>query len=208
MIEAYKNGEDLHRQTASIVLGKTIDDVSKEDRQLAKAVNFGLLYGQSAKGLVAYAKKAYGVEMEYERARDIRSRFFSAYTGLREWHKTARKMAAESTQSVRTVSGRVQWLPEGEEAKWPRFTALVNTPVQGGSADALKQAMVDLADKLPHTASIVSTVHDELIVECASDTAEEVKALVETVMLDAVQTMFPGVRFEVESGICDSWAEK
>ena len=65
-----------------------------------------------------------------------------------------------------------------------------------------------LADKMPPTASVVSTVHDELIVECASDTAEEIKALVETVMLDAVQTMFPGVRFEVESGICDSWAEK
>ena len=64
--------------------------------------------------------------------------------------------------------------------------------------------MVDLADKMPSTASVVSTVHDELIVECASDTAEEIKTLVETVMLDAVQTMFPGVRFEVESGICDS----
>jgi DNA polymerase I-like protein with 3'-5' exonuclease and polymerase domains len=208
MIEAYKSGVDLHRQTASLVLDKPIDDVSKEDRQLAKAVNFGLLYGQSAKGLVAYAKKAYGVEMEYERARDIRSRFFSAYTGLREWHKTARKMAAESTQSVRTVSGRVQWLPEGKEAKWPRFTSLLNTPVQGGAADALKQAMVDLSDKLPPAASIVSTVHDELIVECASDTAEEVKELVETAMLDAVQTMFPGVRFEVEAGVCESWAEK
>ena len=99
-------------------------------------------------------------------------------------------------------------LPEGEEAKWPRFTSLLNTPVQGGSADALKQAMVDLSDKLPPAAAIVSTVHDELIVECASDAAEEIKALVETAMLDAVQTMFPGVRFEVESGICDSWAEK
>ena len=109
---------------------------------------------------------------------------------------------------MRTVSGRVQWLPEGEEAKWPRFTSLLNTPVQGGSADALKQAMVDLSDKLPHTASIVSTVHDELIVECASDNADEVKALVETAMLDAVQTMFPGVRFEVEAGVCESWAEK
>ncbi len=84
----------------------------------------------------------------------------------------------------------------------------MNTLGQGGAADALKQAMVDLADKLPSYALIVSTVHDELIVECATDTAEEVKALVETAMLDAVQTMFPGVRFEVESGICDSWAEK
>ena len=208
MNEAYKNGVDLHRQTASLVLDKPIEDVTKEDRQLAKAVNFGLLYGQSAKGLVAYAKKAYGVEMEYDRAREIHSRFFSAYTGLREWHKNARRMAAEGAKSVRTALGRIRWLPQGKEAEWPRFTALVNTPVQGGSADALKQAMVDLADKLPSSASIVSTVHDELIVECASGTAEEVKALVGTAMLDAVQTMFPGVRFEVESGICDSWAEK
>ena len=85
---------------------------------------------------------------------------------------------------------------------------LLKTPVQGGYANALKQPMVDLAEKLPSSASIVSTVHDELIVECASGTAEEVKALVGTAMLDAVQTMFPGVRFEVESGICDSWGEK
>mgnify|MGYP002525017544 CR=1 FL=1 len=89
-----------------IFLDKPIDDITKEDRQLAKAVNFGLLYGQSAKGLVAYAKKAYGVEMEYERARDIRGRFFSAYTGLWEWHKNARRMAAEGAQNVRTALGR------------------------------------------------------------------------------------------------------
>ena len=208
MIEAYKNGVDLHRQTASLVLDKPIEDVTKEDRQLAKAVNFGLLYGQSAKGLVAYAKKAYGVEMEYDRARAIHGKFFSAYTGLRKWHERSREAASKNLKSVRTVSGRVRWLPEGKDTEWIRFVGLLNTPVQGGSADALKQAMVDLAGKLPSSASIVSTVHDELIVECASDTAEEIKALVETVMLDAVQTMFPGVRFEVESGICDSWAEK
>ena len=88
------------------------------------------------------------------------------------------------------------------------IVGLLKTPVQGGYANALKQPMVDLAEKLPSSASIVSTVHDELIVECATDTAEEVKALVETSMLDAVQTMFPGVHFEVESGICDRWAEK
>ncbi|MDP6794606.1 MAG: DNA polymerase, partial [Verrucomicrobiota bacterium] len=148
------------------------------------------------------------VEMDYERARDIRGRFFSAYTGLSEWHKKTRKRAREDAQSVHTVLGRKRWLSGEKDAEWFRFVALLNTPVQGGSADALKQAMVDLWDKLPHTASIVSTVHDELIVECANDTADEVKALVETAMLDAVQTMFPGVRFEVEAGICDSWAEK
>ena len=79
------------------------------------------------------------------------------YSLAEKWDKNARKMAAEGAQSVRTVSGRKRWLPEGEEAEWPRFTALVNTPGQGGAADALKQAMVDLADKMPPTASIVST---------------------------------------------------
>jgi DNA polymerase I-like protein with 3'-5' exonuclease and polymerase domains len=118
-----------------------------------------------------------------------------------EWPRKALRASAQPWVGFR-------WLPQGKEAEWPRFTAIVNTLVQGGSADALKQAMVELAGKLPSSASIVSTVHDELIVECASDTAEEIKALVETSMLDAVQTMFPGVRFEVESGICESWAEK
>ena len=102
----------------------------------------------------------------------------------------------------------MRWLPEGKATEWIRFVALLNTPVQGGSADALKQAIIDLADKLPLSASIVSTVHDDLIVECASDNAQEVKVLVETVMLDAVQTMFPEVHFEVEAGVCESWAEK
>ena len=71
--------------------------------------------------------------------------------------------------------------------------------------------MVDLADKLPPAASIVSTVHDELIVECTSDTAEEVKALLETAMLAAMQTMFPGVRFDMEAvsaivGLRSDWS--
>jgi DNA polymerase-1 len=158
--------------------------------------------------LVAYAKKAYGVEMDYDRARAIHGRFFSAYSGLRKWHERSRKAASKGSKSVRTVSGRVRWLPEGKDTEWVRFVALLNTPVQGGSADALKQAMIDLADMLPSSASIVSTVHDELIVECVSDDDEEIKLLVETVMLDAVQTMFPEVCFEVEAGICESWAEK
>jgi DNA polymerase-1 len=208
MIQAYEQGCDLHRQTASIVLGKPVEDVSKEDRQLAKAVNFGLLYGQKARGLVERAKKTYGVEMEYECARDIRGKFFSAYTGLREWHKNARKMVAQGVQSVRTVLGRVQGLPKGAEAKWPRFTALVNTPVQGGSADALKQAMVRLSGQLPPGAGIVSTVHDELVVEAPLKSVEAVKKLLEDVMIESAASLYPDVPFEVEAHICEDWSEK
>jgi DNA polymerase I-like protein with 3'-5' exonuclease and polymerase domains len=208
MIAAYKQGFDLHRHTAGIVLGKPVEAVSKEDRQLAKAVNFGLLYGQSARGLVGYAKKTYGVEMEYERAREIHGIFFSAYTDLREWHKNARKMAAQGVQSVRTALGRIQRLPKGEAAAQFRFGALVNTPAQGGSADALKQAMVRLSGQLPPGAGIVSTVHDELIVEASLKNAEAVKKLMEDVMIESAVSLYPTVPFEVEAHICEDWSEK
>jgi DNA polymerase-1 len=76
MIEAFINGEDLHTKTASIVLGKSEKEITNEDWQLAKSVNFGLLYGQSAEGLVRYAKTRYGVEMTEKRAAKTRAVFF------------------------------------------------------------------------------------------------------------------------------------
>ena len=79
MIEAYQRGEDLHRGTAAAVLGKPLEQVTKEDRQLAKAVNFGLLYGQSAPGLVKYAASSYGVTLTEDDAQEIRAKFFRTY---------------------------------------------------------------------------------------------------------------------------------
>src|SRR5262249_28548000 len=78
MLNAYKEGADLHTQTASLILNKRVDEVCKDDRQLAKAVNFGLLYGQRAKGLVTQAKSRYGVELTEIEATEFRNRFFSA----------------------------------------------------------------------------------------------------------------------------------
>ena len=141
-------------------------------------------------------------------ARDIRGKFFSAYTGLREWHKNARKMVAQGVQSVRTVLGRIQRLPKGEATAQFRFSALVNTPAQGGSADALKQAMVRLSGQLPPGAGIVSTVHDELIVEASLKNAEAVKKLLEDVMIESAVSLYPTVPFEVEAHICEDWSEK
>ena len=79
MIDAYRDGADLHRLTASTVLGKPEDEVTKSDRQTAKSCNFGLIYGQSAPGLVRYAASSYGVTLEVEEAREIRTAFFRTY---------------------------------------------------------------------------------------------------------------------------------
>ena len=77
MLEAYRNGEDLHHATARSIAGR--EEVTQEDRQLAKAVNFGLLYGQGATGLLTYARDKYGVEMEIEQAAEYRERWVQTY---------------------------------------------------------------------------------------------------------------------------------
>jgi DNA polymerase I-like protein with 3'-5' exonuclease and polymerase domains len=207
MMEAYKAGIDLHRQTAAEVLGKPLEAVTKDDRRLAKAVNFGLIYGQSAPGLVNYAASNYEVDLELQEAERIRRQFFRTYDRLRQWHGVSRNKADEGAREVRTVLGRRRLIPE-TASEWERFTALVNMPVQGGSADGMKQALVLLAERLPADAQILSTVHDEVIVEVPEAKAVEVRDLVQSTMIEAMATLFPQVPIEVEAGVCAHWGEK
>ncbi len=206
MIDAYKNGADLHRQTAALVLGKDEADVTKDDRQLAKAVNFGLLYGQSARGLVQYAKTSYGVEMTEGEAERIRERFFRAYQGLADWHTDTRHRAAKNLPETRTRLGRRRLMPQGEEYFWQRFSGGLNTPVQGGAADGLKRALVILSQRLPQGATILSTVHDEIIIECPGDQAEAVSQLMEQSMSEAMAAIYPEVPIEALAHFGYTWA--
>lgn len=207
MIETYREGADLHRRTAATVLGKPEAEVTKADRQLAKAVNFGLLYGQSAPGLVRYAAASYGVTLTEDRARSIRNTFFSAYARLRQWHASSRSQAKQGVAEVRTRTGRRRLIPD-EATEWARFTALVNTPVQGGAADGMKRAIVLVTGRLPGDAKLVSTVHDELIVECREEDADAVNSILVGSMTEAMSALFPEVPIEVESSVCATWAEK
>jgi DNA polymerase I-like protein with 3'-5' exonuclease and polymerase domains len=204
MIEAYRRSEDLHRLTAATILGKDISEVTKEDRQIAKSANFGLLYGQSAPGLVKYAASSYGVTLPEEDAKEIRAKFFRTYGSLRQWHGESHLKAEKGVSEIRTVLGRRRLIPQ-EASAWERFTALVNTPVQGGCADGMKRALVQLAAALPPSARIISTVHDEIIVEAPEGEAEDVRRTVQTVMVDAMATLFPQVPVEVEANVCASW---
>lgn len=208
MLDAFRSGEDLHRKTAAAVLNKDVEAITKADRQLAKAVNFGLLYGQGAEGLVRYAKTSYGVTLESEQATSIRSAFFKHYTGLSRWHKQAWNKV-KSTTEVRTLLGRRRLIRK-EASDWEIFTTLVNTPVQGTSADALKIAMVELAPKLaPYNGWMVATVHDELVIECARSSADDVRNLcVEVMVAAANQILKNAVPIEVEAKVCECWGNK
>jgi DNA polymerase-1 len=208
MIEAYKSGADLHRRTAALVLGKAEEDVTKDDRQLAKAVNFGLLYGQSAAGLVKYAKTSYGVDLTEGEAERIRDKFFRAYRGLAQWHGRMRDMAKGDTfTETRTRLGRRRLMPQGSDQFWQRFSGGLNTPVQGGAADGLKQALILLASRLPEDAAILSTVHDEIIVECPADQADAVARTMEDAMRQAMTGLYPEIPIEVEAHTGTTWAE-
>jgi DNA polymerase-1 len=207
MIEAYQAGADLHKLTAATVLDKDQGQVTKSDRQLAKAVNFGLLYGQSAKGLVRYAATSYGVTLDEDQASDIRQAFFRTYSRLRQWHGLSHNQAEAGVTEVRTRTGRRRLIPT-TASDWERFTALVNTPVQGGTADGMKHALILIDQRLPKSARIVSTVHDEVVVECHEGTAEQCREIITTAMVEAMAALFPEVPVEVEANICTTWAEK
>jgi DNA polymerase-1 len=207
MIAAYNAGTDLHLQTACVVLKKSQDDISTEERRLAKALNFGLLYGQTAKGLVRYLKSDFGISISEGDASRFMSRFFGAYSGLKAWQQKCKRLANNpAIRDVRTAFGRRRLLPRGENQFWPRYTSALNMPIQGGCNDGLKRAMLQLSKVLPGRAQIVSTVHDELIVEAPVEQADAVKTIVEDEMIRAMEQLYPTVPIEVEAKIRETWS--
>lgn len=186
MLDAYRHGEDLHRKTAAAVLGIDPNRVTKSQRQMAKAVNFGLLYGQGAAGLARYAKSGYGVDMTELDAARARAAFFAAYPDLHRWQ--AQTIAvARRTLRVRTPAGRVRAFARDKFQP----TEALNTPIQGGAAEVLLAALARLPPALEEfDARLVNVVHDELVVECRAECAVAVQQAVETVMTEGFLAIF------------------
>lgn len=202
MIEAYRRGQDLHTLTAALVAGKDVNEITKTERQSAKAINFGLIYAMGVKGLQGYAKTVYGVNMSLEEAETFRNRFFEAYKGIAEWHARVKK--AVDVTETRTLSGR-RCLFDGEAG----ITALLNTPVQGTAADIAKKALamlVPVAKKLK--GHIIATVHDEILLEVPEAFAEEAARELKSTMEKAGAYYLKQVPVVAETTIADSWAEK
>ncbi len=195
MLAAYQTGEDLHTLTAQHVLG--IADVTKEHRQLAKAVNFGLLYGMGAKGFRLYAKSNYNLDLTEEQAGNYRDAFFKAYPGLKRWHRSI----SNPPINTRTLAGR-------RRQNVQRYTEKLNTPVQGTGADGLKLALALLWERRQEVpgAFPVLVVHDEIVVECGADQVEAVKDWLTRAMVEAMTPMIDPVPVEVEVKIGRTWA--
>jgi len=200
MLQAFRQGKDLHRYTASVFLGKPEEEITKEERQLAKAVNFGLIYGISAKGLVEYAK-TYGIDLSLESAQKIRDSFFEYYTSFKAWHERVKRELKEYKESRgHTLLGR----PYVAHT----FPDAVNYPIQGTGADLLKLSVLMFDAELRREglkAKVVNLVHDEILVECKEEYAEYIKELLKRAMLHAGRVILKQVPVEVEVFVNNRW---
>jgi DNA polymerase I len=205
MLSAYTKGRDLHILTAQSLTGRK--EVSSEDRKLAKAVNFGLLYGMGAKGLRVYALRSYGIEMSLGEASHYRRRFFETYPGLKTWHDRERRVWHRDDTETRTLPGRRRMGVE-------RLTDRLNAPVQGAAADGLKLALALLWECRSECPGAVPVLvcHDEIVVECDTEQAADVKAWLERAMVEGMEVVLNGtdevdVPVEVEARVARSWGE-
>jgi DNA polymerase-1 len=191
LLRAYRNNEDIHALTASEVFGVPLDQMDKQTRSRAKAVNFGIVYGISPFGLATQ------LGIPISEAKDYIDRYFARYTGVKAFiEKTLEE--ARKTGSVRTLHGRIRPIPEMESRNqnqrgFAERTA-VNTPLQGTAADLIKLAMIALdrkLDKLGLQTRMVLQVHDELLFEVPAAEKAEVERLVRAEMEGVVKLDVP-----------------
>ena len=199
LLEAFRRGDDLHEITARNVLGT--DNVTSTDRQLAKALNFGMIFGMSANGLRNYARSNYGVILSEPDAHRYRDSFFEAYPGLAAWH---RRVRSSGSMETRTLTGRRRLLDEDTPD-----TQRLNTPVQGTGADGIKLALALLwerRDQVPGAFPVLA-VHDEIVVEADADRAEVAADWLRSAMMDAMTPLLAPVPVEVEVRVSRTWGE-
>jgi DNA polymerase I-like protein with 3'-5' exonuclease and polymerase domains len=199
MLRAYQSpNADLHTLTAQRITGCEV--VTKQQRSMAKPINFGLIYGLGCKSLARKARLEYGVPMTEEDAARYSRAFFEAYPALARWHR--RLKAARATET-RTLLGRRVAVEAGDS---PGKKA--NYTVQGAGGDGIKLALALVWERRHEVSGAIPVlnVHDELVVECDVGQADAVAAWLKRAMLDAMTPMLDPVPVEVEVKVGRTWA--
>lgn len=201
-IDAFNSGADLHRVTAAQVFNVPLDQVSKDQRDFAKRLNFGVVYGIGAQ------RFSIMTGLSVPEAENVLRKYFATYRGLDNYLREAANRAVNERQA-RTASGRlVRFRYDENDRQQISMTQRngKNTPIQGTSADILKRALSLLKDELGDTsARIVNIIHDEIVVEADADEAEEIAGKVEHAMCAAGEEYLKTVPVKVETEIADEW---
>jgi DNA polymerase-1 len=200
---SFESGEDLHARTAGETFGVPASEVTRQQRDIAKMINYGIAYGLSAFGL------AHRLGLEKSEAADIIERYFGRYAKVKQWLDDT-IASARSTGMVKTMFGRRRYLPDinskNPSARSAAERTAVNTPIQGTAADLVKRAMlkVDAALRGKYQARMLLQVHDELVLEAPPSEVAEVGPIVKTEMSNAANLAVPLV---VDLGVGETWAD-
>ena len=202
MLKIYKEGGDIHTETAMSLTGLSAEQVKGEPRSRAKPVNFGFLYGMSAKGFVSYAFDNYDTVFSKLEADRYRQLFFIKYPGLLKWHKEM-EIICEAQGGVENRFGRFRKLPDIYSSdNYIRSKAVrraINSPVQGTASDLLLLAAVEIDKTLrkPLDLSIVGTVHDSILMDVPENNVDEAVREVKRIMAHPQALDIFGVSFKV-----------
>jgi len=202
LVKDFNEGVDIHTKTAAEVYGIPMSEVTKDQRREAKVVNFGIIYGMSAKGLADATGMTVAEAQEFERQ----------YFELRKPIETKLKSYLEQARTegfVETWFGRRRPTPDVKSANFVIRTgaerAAQNMPIQGTEADLMKLAMIRLNEKLPKGAEMIMQVHDSIMVECEPGQAEEVGQIMREVMEEVAPEL--GVKLAVDVKTGKNWGE-
>lgn len=204
MIEAFREGRDIHATTASKIFKVGLDEVDVNMRRKAKAVNFGLIYGMSAFGLSERLK------VPRAEAKEIMEAYFSEFSAIKEYMDRIIKQAHE-TGYVETITGRRRYLRDINSRNYTLRSYAernaINAPIQGSAADIIKIAMIRIEDWIQNEelrSRMILQVHDELVFDVYRDELEILKPQVETLMKNALPLEVP---MEIEIGVGENWLE-
>lgn len=201
LLKAYSTGQDLHQKTAAAVFAVPPDQVTKEQRNVAKAINFGLCYGMSPKGL------ARELNIPIDRAEQFIDAYFRSFPQVRNTLQRLGQKAVEDHYSE-TLSGRKRYYKPAVSFYEKRMIERQgrNAPIQGTCSDILKKAIMYLSESLiSYDAHIVNLIHDEIVLEVREEQAERVKQIVECDMVRAGEDFLKSVPIKVEITIDHCW---
>jgi DNA polymerase-1 len=202
MIQAFKNGEDIHRRTASEVYGVKSENVTSEQRRAAKVANFAIVYGATAYGLSQQS------ELTLSESKDFMETYFERHSGIKKYMENIKK-EARAKGYVATLFNRRRYLPDinakSVQARQFAERIAINMPIQGTAADMIKIAMINIAKKMKNLKSkMILQVHDELVFDAHKNEIRELTAMVKQEMEGAVKLSVP-IRVDVALG--DNWLE-
>jgi DNA polymerase-1 len=209
MIEAFQRGTDLHTLTAMQIYGVDEHEVTKEQRQIAKSANFGLLYGSGARGLRNYAASM-GIQMDLDEAAEVREKFHAAYTGISRWQRKNAQAAdaCKANAAIRIRKSQLRRFLPGEHNK---LTTRCNTPIQGAGAAVLKRTLGKLWPLLrkesDEVVQLAGVVHDEVILLVREDQAERWALQLAKTMEEAEAEWLGVVPALAEAHVGESWLE-